>query len=126
MGRLLELHRDQLKCYGGQDGFIDEGVVRSVMNRPLFTSQYVADADIAELGADYMFGFATTQGFSDGNKRTAVVSTLFFMRKNGLNLVVTDQLLYIVAMAVARNEVSREDLSDIIRDHLVDLDPSAD
>jgi len=37
---LLELHRTQLELYGGQDGFVDEGVVRSVMARPQFTAQY--------------------------------------------------------------------------------------
>ena len=35
---LLEEHRNQLRLYGGQDGFIDEGVVRSAMNRAQFSA----------------------------------------------------------------------------------------
>ena len=51
---LLELHRTQLELYGGQDGFVDEGVVRSVMARPQFTAQYNSEADLADLAADYI------------------------------------------------------------------------
>ena len=48
------LHREELGKYGGQDGFIDANVVRSAMARPHFTAQYVEDADLADLAADYM------------------------------------------------------------------------
>ncbi len=37
---LITIHQDQLERYGGQDGFIDEGVVRSAMARPQFSAQY--------------------------------------------------------------------------------------
>jgi death on curing protein len=59
---LLALHVDQLRRHGGQDGFVDQGVVRSVMSRAQFSAQYSPDADVADLAADYMYGFATTQG----------------------------------------------------------------
>lgn len=68
-----------------------------------------------------MYGFATTQGFMDGNKRTAVVSALFFLRKNGWNLVINSKLLYLVAHNVIRKELDREELAEIIRDHMISL-----
>ncbi len=34
---VIELHRHQLAMYGGQEGFIDESVVHSALNRPKFT-----------------------------------------------------------------------------------------
>ena len=71
---LLATHRSQLEPHGGQDGFIDEGVVRSAMARAQFTAQYDPDADLADLAAEYFYGLATTQGFCDGNKRVALVS----------------------------------------------------
>lgn len=118
---LLVLHADELRAYGGQDGFIDEGVARSVMSRAQFTAQYTEDADLADLAADYMYDFATTQGFMDGNKRTAVVSALFFLRKNGWNLVINSKVLYLVAHNVVRKELDREELAEIIRDHMISL-----
>ena len=42
------LHQDQLELFGGQDGFVDEGVVRSALARAQFTAQYNSDADLAD------------------------------------------------------------------------------
>ena len=119
---LLSLHEDQLRLYGGQAGFIDESTVRSVMSRPQFTAQYNAEADLADLAADYMFGFATTQGFMDGNKRTALVVAERFLRKNHWRTVLTWNLMYLVAMAVARGELDRDGLAEILRDHMEELE----
>ncbi len=118
---LLLLHRDQLRLYGGQDGFIDENTVRSVMARAQFTAQYETDADLADLAADYMFGFATTQGFMDGNKRTALVAAERFLAQNGWETILTSKLMYLVAIAVARNELDREGLAEILRTHMEEL-----
>jgi death on curing protein len=119
---LLALHEDQLRRHGGQAGFIDEGVVRSVMSRPQFTSQYSSDVDLADLAADYMFGLSTTQGFLDGNKRTALVTALFFMRKNGCNVYLSEKLMYFVALAVARGDLDRDGLAEILRTHMEPLE----
>jgi death on curing protein len=115
---LMILHEDQLQKYGGQQGFIDENVIRSVLSRAQFTAQYNPDADIAGLAADYLFGFSTTQGFVDGNKRMSVTAAFYFLSQNGYDMVITNRLLFIVAMAVARDELDRDDLADLIRAHL--------
>jgi death-on-curing protein len=114
---LLAIHRDQLMLHGGQDGFIDENVVRSSMSRPQFTAQYVEGADLADLAADYMFGLCTTQGFADGNKRTSLATASVFLRKNGLRFTVTEKLMYVVSIAVANGQLDRDGLAEIIRDH---------
>lgn len=118
---LLETHRDQLARYGGQDGFIDEGIVRSVMARAQFTAQYSPDADLADLAADYMFGLSTTQGFCDGNKRTSFAIAELFLDRNGYETILTEKLLYIVAISVARNELDRDGLAEILRDHMQEM-----
>jgi death on curing protein len=119
---LLDAHRAQLEAYGGQDGFVDEGVVRSAINRPGFTEQYVPEADLADLAADYMFGLATTQGFMDGNKRIALAAASIFVRKNGWRFAITEKLMYLVAIAVARGELDRDGLAEILRTHMEPLD----
>jgi death on curing protein len=123
---LLDAHRSQLHAYGGQDGFVDEGVVRSAFNRPKFTAQYVPEADLADLAADYMFGFATTQGFMDGNKRIALAAASVFIRKNGWRFVITEKLMYLVALAVARGDLDRDGLAEILRTHMEPLDAPED
>lgn len=118
---VLFLHRDQLKRYGGQDGFIDQGVVESALNRPRFTAQYVEDADLADLAADYLFGLATTQGFSDGNKRTAVVVTERFLELNGWETVLSSMLMYVIVMSVVRGDTDRDTLAELLRDHMQEI-----
>ena len=119
---LLTLHEDQLRLHGGQNGFIDEGVVRSALNRPQFRLQYDAEADVADLAADYLFGFATTQGFMDGNKRTALVAALYFLEKNCWDVTFNDKLMFVVAIAVAKGDLDRDGLAEILRSHMKPLD----
>jgi len=116
--QLLELHEEQLRQFGGQAGFIDEGVVRSVLSRAQFSLQYNADCDLADLAADYMFGLATTQGFMDGNKRAALSAASTFVRMNGFQFILSPRLMYLVAIAVARGELERDDLAEILREHM--------
>lgn len=123
---LLEAHTSQLHEHGGQDGFIDEGVIRSVLSRAQFTAQYNEDADVADLAADYMYGLATTQGFMDGNKRAALAAASIFIRKNSWQLVITQKLMYLVAIAVAKGELDREGLADILRTHMEPLEEESD
>lgn len=118
---LLAIHEDQLQRYGGQDGFIDEGGVHSALARAQFSAGYNTDADLADLAADYMFGLSTTQGFVDGNKRTALACAAVFLRRNGWQLALSDKLMYIVAMAVARKELDCDALADILRTHMSEL-----
>ncbi len=106
----------------GQQGFIDEGVVRSVLSRAQFSAQYNSDADLADLAADYLYGFATTQGFMDGNKRTALSAASIFIRKNGFQFTVSEKLMYLIAMAVAKSDLDREGLAEILRTHMAEID----
>ena len=118
---LLATHQSQLELFGGQDGFIDEGVVRSAMARAQFTAQYEPDADLADLAAEYFYGLATTQGFCDGNKRVALAATSVFLRKNDWQMTITDELMYILAMEVSVGRVAKETLARILRDHMEEI-----
>ena len=42
-----------------------------------------ADANLAEIAAAYAFGIAKAHAFVDGNKRTAFVTAITFLRLNG-------------------------------------------
>jgi len=124
---LLRIHRNQLELFGGQDGFVDEGVVRSAFARAQFTAHYDSEADLAVLAAEYFYGIATTQGFSDGNKRTALAATSAFIQKNGWDMTITDDLMYVIAISVATGNVEKERLARILRDHMEEIeDPQSE
>ena len=122
---MMTLHEEQLKLYGGQDGFVDKGVVESAMARPKMTLKYNSEADLADLAADYMYALSTTQGFLDGNKRTALVVAERFLNKNGWETILKSKLMYLVAMAVTTTELDRDGLAEILREHMTEL-PAAD
>jgi len=92
------------------------------MNRPQFTAQYNTDADLADLAADYMYGLATTQGVMDGNKRISLAVAAIFVQKNGWDFIISDRVMYLIAMAVARSELDREGLAEILRTHMEELE----
>jgi len=119
---VLGLHRAQLERFGGQDGFISEGVVRSAVAQPqmTFDGEFL-HTDLAHMAAAYLFHLATTQGFMDGNKRTALMCAAVFLRKNGWRIDVSDEAMYPVVMAVALGEMDKDALAQWIREHVAPL-----
>lgn len=101
---LLAIHARQIERYGGAHGILDENVVRSALARPIHRWAYDDDADLADLAAGYLVGFARSQGFNDGNKRTALASALVFLAMNGYALHVPPAELYALTMRVATND----------------------
>ena len=96
---VVEIHTEQLALYGGRDGFIDETVVRSALAQPRASmfGEYLHD-DIAHMAAAYLFHLAASRGFVDGNKRTALLSTVEFLARNGYLLESPNDEVYDVTM----------------------------
>ena len=101
---LLGIHAQQIERYGGAHGVIDENVVLFALARPINRWAYDPSADLADLAAAYLVGFARTRGFADGNKRTGLACALVFLALNGVRLHVPGQKLYALTMAVANNQ----------------------
>lgn len=99
---------------------LDRGVVESSVNRAKNRFHYGENVDLADLAAAYLFGFAQSQGFADGNKRIGVAACLVFLRVNGSPLNVPPDDLYAVAMAVAdeRVRMSEEQVAKWIRSNI--------
>ena len=101
---LLAIHAQQIERYGGAHGVLDQNVIRSALARPIHRWAYHETADLADFAAAYLVGFARSQGFSDGNKRTGLASALVFLALNGFSLHVDPRELYALAMRVATNQ----------------------
>lgn len=99
------LYQRQMELFGGQAGILDGNVVQSALARVQNLYAYVPDADLFDLAAAYLWGFAQRQGFTDGNKRIGVATALVFLRVNGAPLHVPGMELYALAMQAARNEI---------------------
>ena len=77
-----KIHDAVIERTGGFSGYRDRGLVESAVNRP--HSGYYRN--LFEEAAALMESIANNQGFADGNKRTAFISTDTFLRWNGFYL----------------------------------------
>ena len=84
---VIAVHRRQIAEHGGMDGVRDNGVLESVLIRPrnLYHSSDPKPY-IAEIAAAYAYGLARNNTFVDGNKRTALIIYLLFLKLNGIEL----------------------------------------
>jgi death on curing protein len=80
-----EIHAEALKKFGGSDGVRDENLLASAVLTPQSSfggkSPY---ADIIEIAAAYLFYLCGNHPFVDGNKRTAMMAAIVFLRLNGI------------------------------------------
>jgi death-on-curing protein len=102
---LLAIHAQQIERYGRAHGVLNENVVRSALARPINRWSYDPSADLADLAAVYLAGFAGSQGFNDGNKRTGLACALVFLVLNGAPLHAPPAELLALTMTVANNRV---------------------
>lgn len=116
---LLVIHAQQVERYGGLHGVRDKNVVLSALARPEHRRTYDKSADLADLAAVYLVGFARTEGFNDGNKRTALACALVFLFINGAELHVPPAELFALTMAVANGKEDEANVGAYFRNHLL-------
>jgi len=99
---IVRLHALVMECSDQQaaDQVRDVTTLGSSLARPLFHGHY-RQADIATQAAVLAHGIAESQSFIDGNKRTAFVATLLFLRLNGFDLDAPMQARYDTFLALA-------------------------
>ena len=76
------IHDRQIARHGGASGLRDKTLLEVVVIRPKnkFSDE---QADVFVCAAAYAFGIAKAPAFVDGNKRTAFVTSVTFLRLNG-------------------------------------------
>ena len=80
------IHDRQIARHGGASGLRDEGLLQGALQRPINKWQY-ENADTFGCAAAYAFGVAKAHAFVDGNKRTAFVTSVTFLRLKGWHFV---------------------------------------
>jgi len=80
------IHDRQIARHGGASGLRDEGLLQGALQRPVNKWQY-ENANTFECAAAYAFDIAKAHAFVDGNKRTAFVTSVTFLRLNGWHFV---------------------------------------
>jgi death-on-curing protein len=85
IGIVREIQAEVIKQFGGLNGVRDENLLASAVLTPQSSfggkSPY---ADIVEVAAAYLFYICRNHPFLDGNKRTAMMAAIVFLRLNGI------------------------------------------
>jgi death-on-curing protein len=87
LNEVIEIHRDQIKRYGGRAGIRSLELLKSAVAMPAsgMAGEYF-HADIYEMAAAYLFHIVRNHPFIDGNKRTGAVAAVVFLLMNGIEL----------------------------------------
>ena len=117
----LLAHREQLAEHGGGDGVRDMGLLQSALARPQNAFHYNQVVSLSKLAACYGFGIAKNHAFVDGNKRTALVTSIMFLELNGYGLNSTQQENYLTFYDLAQGELTEEELADWLESKLIKL-----
>jgi death on curing protein len=83
---ILRLHDLALEIGGGLPGILNKDRILAAIDRPQTYMDYDEECDIHLVCAILMHGLATGHGFTEGNKRTALLTVLLTYVSNGRRL----------------------------------------
>lgn len=111
-----EIRAEALKQFGGLDGVRDENLLASAVLAPQSsfggTSPYT---DVVEIAAAYLFYICRNHPFLDGNKRTAIMAAIVFLRLNGIELKPDSEQWENLMLEVASSRLDRDQTTARLR-----------
>ena len=111
-----EIHAEVIKQFGGLNGVRDENLLASAVLTPQSSfggkSPY---ADIIEVAAAYLFYICKNHLFLDGNKRTAMMAAIVFLRLNGIEPLPDSVEWEKLMLNVASSEINRDETTRRLR-----------
>ena len=116
--RIVEvIHFELVREHGGAAGVREGGddLIESALARPRNQFAYDPDADLASLGAAYLFGLVKNHGYMDGNKRVAFASAATFLRLNGVRLTASEPDAYDAVIGAVEGRYTEKDLAAWMR-----------
>lgn len=113
---IIEIHADQIGCYGGSLGIRDISLLQSALAMPQagFGNQFL-HADLFEMAAAYLYHIVRNHPFVDGNKRVGAATALVFFEMNGITPKVSNPALVQLVLDVAQGHIRKDGIADFFR-----------
>ncbi|MGA7340749.1 MAG: type II toxin-antitoxin system death-on-curing family toxin [Terracidiphilus sp.] len=109
---VLAMHEEVLMLHGGPEGVRDLVLLESALARPKNLYHYAENLpSLARLAAPYAMGIVANHPFVDGNKRTAFIVSVTFLRLNGLQLTATKEDRVLTFWNLAGGSLSEDRLA---------------
>jgi death-on-curing protein len=111
-----EIHAEALRKFGGSDGVRDENLLASAVLTPQSSfggkSPY---ADLVEIAGAYLFYLCGNHPFIDGNKRTAMMAAIVFLRLNEIEPAPDSDEWERMVLDVASSKLDRDETTRRLR-----------
>ena len=111
-----EIHAEAIKLFGGLKGVRHENLLASAVLTPQSSfggkSPY---ADIIEIAAAYLFYICKNHPFLDGNKRTAMMAPIVFLRLNAIEPLPDSAKWEKLMLDVAASQLDRDQTTTCLR-----------
>jgi death on curing protein len=105
-----EIHAEALRQFGGLEGVRDENLLASAVLTPQSSfggkSPY---ADLVEIAGAYLFYLCGNHPFIDGNKRTAMMAAIVFLRLNEIEPAPDSDEWERLVLDVASSKLDRDE-----------------
>ncbi|MBD2810616.1 type II toxin-antitoxin system death-on-curing family toxin [Xenorhabdus sp. Vera] len=105
---VIALHDYLLRHYAGVPGMADPGRADAIINRVMNREFYEGITDIYELAATYWLAIARGHIFIDGNKRTALNTTMLFLKRNRVDVYDVPELVELTVKAAQGELISTQ------------------
>lgn len=115
---VLAIHDQQIAEHRGINGIRDMGLLESALARPAQLETY-GDPDIFDLAAAYAHEIARSHPFLDGNKRTAYVVCMLFLKLHGFLVKAPGPDRVIVFERLGKREIQQEGLAEWLRRYAI-------
>lgn len=112
-------HSEALRLYGGSHGLRSQELLESAVFTPQnsFDGEYLYN-DLFLMAGVYFFHIGQNQAFIDGNKRTGVIASFYFLEKNGIEVTISVKDCENMAIKVASGEIKdKEVITKFLRDN---------
>jgi death-on-curing protein len=88
--------------------------VESALAQPQNTWLYMPDADVFDVAAAYAFHIAKNHPFTDGNKRTALMAALAFLKQNQIEVQFEEDELFNCMIALTEGRISKPVFAEML------------
>lgn len=120
---VLIAHAYQIKTIGGLPGIRDHGLVASAVKNPADLWHYGNERDVLTLAVRCGMAIARNHGFNDGNKRTAAVALITFLKFNGYDLIMPDDTsLGRMIEAVIEHDMTEDQMAEHLDHYIYEAD----
>lgn len=113
---VITIHDALIVEFGGLHGIRDKSLLESAVANPT-TSVFGQEMypSVFDKAACYLFSISRNHPFLDGNKRTASLSCLIFLRQNGRDPIYDEDTFIEFVVSIAEGNLGKEEISAYLK-----------